>query len=283
MRRMRLRFAGVCRACGAHLAAGTTAGYDADARQVVCADCLDTEARPAGAGAGGSEPATPPVSPLAAGEAGASAGREYERRAARREDRVRERYPRIGGFLLAVSDEPQHITAWQTGQKGEQKLGRVLDALEHHGARVLHDRRIPRSRANIDHIAVSAAGVFVLDAKRYKGRPNLKVEGGILRPRTEILMVGGRNCSSLVEGMGKQLALVRAALQSDRQLGGVPIAGMLVFVDADWPLLGAGFAINGVNVLWPKKAAERIVQPGPLAPDAFEAVHRCLAAAFPVA
>jgi hypothetical protein len=33
---------------------------------------------------------------------------------------------------------------------------------------VLHDRRIPGSRANIDHIAIAATGVWVIDSKRYK-------------------------------------------------------------------------------------------------------------------
>ncbi len=35
---------------------------------------------------------------------------------------------------------------------------------------MLHDRRIPGSRANIDHIAIATSGVWVIDAKRYKGK-----------------------------------------------------------------------------------------------------------------
>lgn len=63
----------------------------------------------------------------------------------------------------------------------------------------LHGRRIPGTRANIDHIVVMAAGVFVVDAKRYVDkRPELRVEGGILRPRVERLMVGGRDRTKLV-------------------------------------------------------------------------------------
>ncbi|GAA2161866.1 hypothetical protein GCM10009845_12560 [Pedococcus bigeumensis] len=45
----------------------------------------------------------------------------------------------------------------------------------------------PGSRANIDHLAVTAGGVHVIDAKKYRGRPQLKIEGGILRPRVERL------------------------------------------------------------------------------------------------
>jgi len=32
---------------------------------------------------------------------------------------------------------------------------------------ILHDRRIPGSRANIDHIVVAPSGVWIIDAKRY--------------------------------------------------------------------------------------------------------------------
>jgi hypothetical protein len=33
---------------------------------------------------------------------------------------------------------------------------------------VLNDRRVPGSRGNIDHVVVGAAGVYVIDAKRYQ-------------------------------------------------------------------------------------------------------------------
>jgi len=32
---------------------------------------------------------------------------------------------------------------------------------------VLHDRAIPGSRANIDHIGIGPTGVWVIDTKRY--------------------------------------------------------------------------------------------------------------------
>ncbi len=38
------------------------------------------------------------------------------------------------------------------------------------GLGVLHDRRIPGSKANIDHIVVGPAGVFAIDTKRYTGK-----------------------------------------------------------------------------------------------------------------
>jgi hypothetical protein len=54
---------------------------------------------------------------------------------------------------------------------------------------LLHDRRIPGTRANIDHLAVTPTGVYVIDTKKYQGRPSFKAEPGILR-RVEKLLVG---------------------------------------------------------------------------------------------
>lgn len=148
--------------------------------------------------------------------------------------------------------------------------------------RVLHDRRIPRTRANIDHIAVSRAGAFVIDAKRYKGGPQLRVEGGFLRPRVEKLVVGSRDQTRVVAGVHKQVDLVREALSS-AGLAELPVRGVLCFVDADWPLIGGSFVIDGVDVLWPKKLATQLLADGSIDDEAVDRAHRALATAFPPA
>ncbi len=281
---MRLRYAGTCRACHTDLAAGTTAVYDRSTKSVTCLECPPDVVEVAVPQPESVAPTVPEPrpAPVETGSAGSSAQREYERRKARREGRIREAHPRLGGLILALSDEPQTTTAWARGARGEEVLGRSLDTLGDRGVRVLHDRRIPRTKANIDHIAVCPAGMFVIDAKRYRGRPTLRVEGGILRPRTAKLMVGSRDCTKVVEGVHKQVAQVRAALD---QAGfpDVPVRGMLCFVDADWPLFGGSFTIDAVDVLWPKKAAERLTAAGPIDPHAVDEMHRALASAFPVA
>ncbi len=171
-------------------------------------------------------------------------------------------HPRIGPFLLAVFDDPQSTRAWSIGADGEQMLGRMLASMAGDSLRVLNDRRIPRTKANIDHLVVCPSGVFVIDAKRYRNaRPALRVEGGLLRPRTESLTVGGRDRTTLVTGMQKQVALVRAALSETH---GVPVRGVLCFIDADWPLIGGSFTVNDAAVLWPKKLKALMTSPGPL-------------------
>lgn len=208
-----------------------------------------------------------------AGTPGGSARREYERRRAKREARVRARFPKYGGLLLALTDDAQSTTAWKTGARGEEALGKGLNKLTPGGVRLLHDRRIPGSRANIDHIAVAASGIYVIDAKHYKGRPRLKVEGGFISPRVEKLMVGGRDCSKLVDGVLKQVDAVRVIVGDD-----VPVQGVLCFVGAEWPMIGGSFATRGVVALWPRKLFTALVNAGPIAGEEVEQLHTALAA-----
>ena len=82
-----MRRADACVVCGSGLAERDEAWWDAGAKTVTCLDRY----RSAGVAA--------QLEPLKLdrGVAGASAAREYERRGAKRETRVRERNPRVGG------------------------------------------------------------------------------------------------------------------------------------------------------------------------------------------
>lgn len=176
---MRLRYTGACRLCGASLPAGTEATYESETKTILCLDCA-TEAT-----ASMSPDLEPPCDESLSGEAGvagSSARREYERRKAKDEEKLREKWGRFGGLAVALSDERPHTKSWDRGAIGEERLGARLNALAADGLAVLHDRRIPGSKANIDHITITPGGIWVIDAKRYKGRPELKIEGGILRP-----------------------------------------------------------------------------------------------------
>lgn len=183
--------------------------------------------------------------------------------------------------MLAVSEPPQTTRAWDVGALGEERLGAGLDQRAGEAVRLLHDRRVPASRANIDHLAVTASGVLVIDAKRYRGRPRLQVDGGLIRPRVERLVVGARECTTIVDGVLKQVEVVRAALGGRSEE--VPVHGVLCFVEADWPLIGGAFTTRGVHALRPKKLYARLPLPGPLDIDAILAVHRTLALALPPA
>jgi hypothetical protein len=246
MKQMRLRYAGVCRVCSAPLPPGTEAIYATETKTVRCLECVPDAM---------SQDLKPPhedSSPTGSGVAGSSARREYDRRKARDEERLREKWGRLGGLAVALSDERQSAKAWDRGAVGEERLGARLDTLATDGIAILHDRRIPGSKANIDHIAITRRGIWVIDAKRYKGRPELKIEGGILRPRVEKLLVARRDCTKLLDGVLKQVGLVRDLV------GDVPVTGALCFVEADWPLIGGAFTTRGIHVLWPKGLANAL-------------------------
>lgn len=264
---MRLRFAGTCRVCDVELPATTEAIYERDTKTVRCLS------HPAA-----DQPELVEETPIDAGTPGASARREFERRRAGREKRIRTKHPKLGGLLHALSDEPQTTTSWDTGALGEERLGSRLNEFSSDRMRVLHDRRIPGSRANIDHLAVTPTGIYVIDAKRYAGRPHLKIDGGLFRPRVEKLLVGSRDCTKLVDGVLKQVDVVKGAIGAD-----IPVHGVLCFVEADWPLIGGSFITRGVEALRPKKLYPKLKSDGPITSDAIGEMCRTLAAALPPA
>lgn len=102
----------------------------------------------------------------------------------------------------------------------------------------------------MDHIVITAGGVLVVVAKRYVDqRPELRVEGGLLQPRVEKLMDGGRNRTKLVDGVLGQVERVRVALGDES----IEVSGVLCLIEADWPLIGSFFSTRrGVRVLSPR-------------------------------
>lgn len=155
------------------------------------------------------------------GQAGGSARRTYERRReaynAQRMTRLRKAVPRaviaaivvgavmafwgqalailfaalIGAVILLEAIVPrQSTTAWATGAAGEERTADYLDPLAAEGFVIFHDRKVPMSRANIDHIVVGPTGVFVVETKNVAG--DFRVRGDEVR-------IGGRRVALVDE------------------------------------------------------------------------------------
>ena len=140
-------------------------------------------------------------------------------------------------------------------------------------------RRGAHGETNIDHIAIGPSGVWGIDAKRYKDkRPELRVGGGLFRPRVESLRVGGGDGTNLVDGVKSHVDRVSDALADDT----IPITGVLCFLEADWPLLGGSFTVDDVHVAWPRLLIKPMMEARAVAFDV-EATHARLAEAFPIA
>jgi hypothetical protein len=262
--------------CGAELTPRTEAIWDRALRTATCLDC-------AGAADQSSDvqPAAQPQ-PLERGEAGASARRRYEQLHERREAHAREKLGRLSGVYLALSNEPQSTRAWGIGSSGERRLGAYLDTLNDDvSVIVLHDRRIPRTRANIDHIAITRSGVFVIDAKNYSGKVQKVDKGGWFSADLH-LYVGRRDCSKLIPAMAKQVEVVSRALGEDvmKELA-LTVTPVLCFVDAEWSLFARPFQLEGVWVEWSKSLGQRLQAPGPLSEEQVRTLAELVAARLP--
>jgi len=217
------------------------------------------------------------------GTAGASGKREYLRRRKNREERIRAAHPRVGGLLVKLQDEPQHEKAWATGANGEEQLAACL-ARRSPQTLVLHDRCVPGSRANIDHLAVAASGVYVIDTKRYKG----KIE--VRKPKSSdqaTLFIAGRRKSKLVDGLAGQVKAVVAALDLIEK--DVPVFGCFCFVNPEKQAGGSAMplirtlTVGDFDLLYPRRLAKRLNKEGPLSAEARLVIAEALCELFPAA
>jgi len=72
--------------------------------------------------------------------------------------------------VVAVLARPRHDPGrWLRGADGERATATMLDRLPGRRWVVLHDRRVPGSRANLDHLVVGPTGVWVVDSKACRG------------------------------------------------------------------------------------------------------------------
>ena len=265
VKRIRLRKDGACSGCGSPLDARGSAWWDPSTKALCCDGCHQDPAansstlRVADRAVGVVDTTPVPAAPTSS--AGGSAQRKYHKLSDQREQRIHQDHPVVGGLILALSNEPQSTTAWARGATGERQVAAMLDRLAGEGVVALHDRRIPRRRANIDHLAVAPSGVWVIDAKHYRGQVAKRDVGGWFTTDLR-LYVGRRDCTRLVRAMAGQVEAARSALGP--HWAEVAIHPLLCFVGAEWSLLAKPFTLEGVTVAWPKATARLLRRPGTL-------------------
>jgi hypothetical protein len=128
---------------------------------------------------------------------------------------------------------PQHVRSYETGGDGEVRTADLLKPLEDEGFVVLHDRRIPGARENIDQVVVGPPGVFVIETKSYAGP---------LRVRDGELVVAGRRRPGVAEQVARQVAAVAAVV------GDAPVEAVICVHRADMPWLRRP-RLDGVPIL----------------------------------
>jgi hypothetical protein len=272
-----LRYASRCGSCGKGLLPGDRARWNKQVKTATCASCLSAELNSV------ESEASEPID-VDRGEAGGSAAREWQRRHDRRELRVRARHEHLGGLILALSDDPRSTAPWSIGAEGERIMGRSLDGLRNEGIAVLHDRRIPGTNANIDHIVVSRAGVFVIDTKHYRGRVEQRDVGGWFNTKLR-LYVGDRDRTMLLDGIERQAEVAKNVLAREQGSDGVPITPVLLFMAIEnWSLLRLRpLRFGSVYVLWGKALGKLVRAEGPLSGAQVSHIERLLTTELPPA
>jgi hypothetical protein len=181
----------------------------------------------------------------------------------------------IGSMITRMQDESPTVRAWERGASGERIVGARLDRID--GIEVLHDRRVPGTRATIDHIAVGPGGVYIIDAKLYGTMVKHRGVGKILRNDRRV-RISGHDETLLVAKIGTQVnAITRALFETP-----IPVTAALCFVDAQWPLPAEPFMLNGVWVGWPDALPELVGRPGLLDPEAMKTTARLLDTRLPL-
>lgn len=187
------------------------------------------EARPTGARPGRRRP---PGRGRAVGGAGASAAA----RAAVLRRQARGGLGRQALAALGLDREGERYRAaaarWEAGAAGERQTAAQLEPLRRDGWHILHDRKLPQGRANVDHLVISPGGVvFMPDTKQWSRKWRVDVVRGRLH-----------------HGTRDQQKDVDSALYEARTVAevlGVPVVPLLVIRGA--PVTGGELVVRGVR------------------------------------
>jgi Nuclease-related domain len=172
--------------------------------------------------------------------------------------------------------------SWRKGSGGENRLAAFVPCEVGERVIALHDRLIPGTRRNIDHIFVAPSGVWVVDAKSYKSKVVKRDIGPFWRPEYKVY-VGGRDRSKLARGVESQVEAVLAALGPDPEAKGTSVYAALCFLDSEWGLLDSAFQVGSVWLLYPGALRKRLKKDGPLSRELMERIAKRLALSLPPA
>jgi hypothetical protein len=164
--------------------------------------------------------------------------------------------------------------------KSHAEVRALLTAATSRGVLSLHNRRVPGRRGRIEHIAIGAAGIYVVDVWHFKNasievRPASEADAG-----TDELVVGGRVMTAAVRALAQRVEVLRLILVA-AGLSDVPVSGALCFVDGLLPLSVADLHVDGMHVLRPNGLTALVAGSGVYGPPDRETLHEFLAERLP--
>jgi hypothetical protein len=156
------------------------------------------------------------------------------------------------------------------------ELERVLESI---GDRVLwlHDRRRPGSLAELGHLVITAARVWVVQTRQAPLCGGLAATGAA-GPH-EGLLIAGEDRTALVRNLDQEVALVRTALlQAEAEE--VVVRGALCLVDRGPAPTQPPISVRGHLVTWPSQLRVELLEDGPFDADDRAALHRLFCRSF---
>jgi hypothetical protein len=157
--------------------------------------------------------------------------------------------------------------AWEAGAEGERRVAGALSVLTAaSNVIVIHDRllRPGRSQANLDHIAVSPSGAYLIDAKNWAGNVTI-YQGSLWRHKPD--GQGGRSS----ECMNAQVDQVRRMAEAMETLASCVVDPVLCLTGRNAHAFGTEQLIRGVHVVPVDQIAHWLASRERTQPDA--AVH----------
>jgi hypothetical protein len=142
----------------------------------------------------------------------------------------------VPSTLIAMVVLSGPTLAWRTGALGEERTAELLRPLGAQGFRVIHDRLIPGSRANIDHIVVGPPGVFVVETKSYTGK---------LRVRGREIWIAGQRKTDILAQVRREADAVAAIVAPG------PVTPLICIHRAD--LGWSKIEVQGVRIVTPRE------------------------------
>ncbi|MFF9123182.1 nuclease-related domain-containing protein [Streptomyces sp. NPDC014889] len=141
---------------------------------------------------------------------------------------------RIADRLGIPTQRGAQAARWAAGAEGERRTAARLTALEREGWTVLHDRALPRGRANVDHLAISPLGrLYLPDTKRWSARYPVTVRDGRL-------FHGDYDVTDRLDGLHHEAQAVARALN-------LPVQP-LVALDGP-PIPSDGLVLDGLRIV----------------------------------
>ncbi|NUW47022.1 nuclease-related domain-containing protein [Nonomuraea rhodomycinica] len=166
------------------------------------------------------------------------------------------------------------VSAWRKGAAGERATARLLAPLQAEGQVCLHDRAIPGSTANIDHLLIGPTGVWIIDSKKWHRRTQLHGRG-------KQLWIGRRPAEGVLRGLAYERSAVARVV--NRATGNTVGVWPLVAVHgAKVPGIGRPLVLDGITLLRAGQLRRYIRQTSEsLSPAQVANLARALDRAFP--